>query len=109
MGQKSVRPLSQPFFVQAFEADFWKPIQLGNTENSDSLIVSRLVSNSTSEIHSEAYLLPESSSPFASAEREGLEISLKGLEPPKTDKLLIIEGVGGALTRSIEISYVAIS
>lgn len=84
--------------TQALEADYWKPIQSGNTDTSDSLIVSQLISNSECQIHPEAYLLKEPISPHAAAEREGIEITLGGLVLPDSENLLIIEGAGGALT-----------
>ncbi|MCB0328621.1 MAG: dethiobiotin synthase [Bdellovibrionales bacterium] len=84
--------------AQALEADYWKPIQAGNEEDSDSIIVSRLVSNKNSEVHPEAYLLPDPISPHAAAERAGIEITFEGLLLPETNNLLIIEGAGGILT-----------
>ncbi len=49
--------------TQALEADYWKPIQAGDIDDADALTVSRLVTNSKSEIYPEAYLLREPLSP----------------------------------------------
>ncbi|MCI5066683.1 dethiobiotin synthase [bacterium] len=84
--------------TQAFEADYWKPVQCGNIENSDSLLVSRLISNHNSSIHPEQYLLEEPISPHAAAARESVEIRLEEIEVPETENLLVIESAGGALT-----------
>ncbi len=84
--------------TEAFEADYWKPIQAGDLDNSDSNTVSHLISNSTSQIHPEAFLLQEPISPHAAAEREGIEISLESITVPHTSRQLIIESAGGILS-----------
>jgi len=84
--------------TEAFQADYWKPIQAGDLEHSDSNIVSRLVSNDKSKIHPEAYLLQEPISPHAAAEREGIEIKIESIVAPETSRQLIIESAGGILS-----------
>ena len=39
--------------VEALKADYWKPIQAGNLEDSDTMTVQSLISNSTSQFYSE--------------------------------------------------------
>ncbi len=83
--------------VEALEADYWKPIQAGELENSDTHKVQSLVSNSKSKFHKSAYDLLTPMSPHAAAEIDGLNISSEKIIRPKTKSNLIIEGAGGLL------------
>ena len=82
---------------EALKADYWKPIQSGELENSDTLTVQSLLSHSESKFHPESYRLPEPLSPHASAQRAGIEIDPTRILPPPTDKTLVIEGAGGLM------------
>ena len=82
---------------EALQADYWKPIQAGDLENSDTLTVQGLVSNSKTHFHKEAYKLPFALSPHASAENAGMEIDISQILVPKTNNTLVIEGAGGLM------------
>ena len=82
---------------EALNADYWKPVQAGDLENSDSIKVKNLMSNSTSTIHPEAYKLKTPMSPHASAKIDEVEISLEKLMPPDTNNDLVIELAGGLM------------
>jgi dethiobiotin synthetase len=71
---------------------YWKPIQAGLDEETDSEVVARLADVT---ILPEAYRLITPASPHRAAEIDGLTIDLDTLTPP--DGPLIIEGAGGAL------------
>ena len=60
--------------VEALKADYWKPIQCGELENSDSDIVRNLISNSQTKIHPETYRLKTPASPHYAAEVEKIKI-----------------------------------
>jgi dethiobiotin synthetase len=83
--------------VEAFKADYWKPIQAGDLDNSDTQKVQRLVSNTKSNFHKEAYALNMPASPHYAAELDGAEISLNNIHLPQTNNTLIVEGAGGLL------------
>ena len=83
--------------TEALEADYWKPIQAGDLENSDSLKVKELISNSTSKIHTESYRLSHAMSPHAAAKLDNITIDLDKITLPKTQNNLIIEGAGGLM------------
>jgi dethiobiotin synthetase len=83
--------------VEAFEADYWKPIQAGNLDSSDSMLVCSLLSNETSVVHPEAYKLKEPCSPHEAARLDGVQIELAGMQLPETNNMLCIEGAGGLL------------
>jgi dethiobiotin synthetase len=83
--------------VEKLKADYWKPIQSGDLDNSDTMKVQRLVSNNTSVFHPEAYRLTQPFSPHKSAELDGIEISLDHIILPQTNNQLLIEGAGGLM------------
>ncbi len=81
--------------TEALEADYWKPIQAGELENSDSMKVKALVSNSKSQFHKESYTLQTAASPHYAAALEQIEIQLDQIKLPQTSNNLIVEGAGG--------------
>ncbi|WP_170407513.1 dethiobiotin synthase [Ruegeria arenilitoris] len=78
----------------ALGAQYWKPVQSGLEEETDSQIVARL---SGQPVLPEAYLLNLPASPHLSAEAEGVEIDLDRLTLPQTDGPLVVEGAGGVM------------
>lgn len=83
--------------VEKLKADYWKPIQSGDLDQSDSLSIKSLISNTKTVIHPEKYRLTQPLSPHLSAKLDGIEIELKQLIPPTTQNTLIIEGAGGLM------------
>ncbi|CAM1360762.1 dethiobiotin synthase [Tenacibaculum xiamenense] len=83
--------------TEALEADYWKPVQAGELENSDTHKVRNLISNRKSIFHSNAYALETPMSPHAAAEIDGVSIELKSIEEPETENNLVVEGAGGLL------------
>lgn len=83
--------------TEKLQADYWKPIQSGDLESSDSLQVSSLISNTKTRIHPEQFRLNQPLSPHLSARLDGIEISVSELQVPQTDNHLIIEGAGGLM------------
>ncbi|WP_020607575.1 dethiobiotin synthase [Spirosoma spitsbergense] len=83
--------------VEALQADYWKPIQSGGLDDSDTDAVKRLIRNPVSRFHPEAYRLTQPLSPHAAAEIDNITIELDRLEAPKTDNSLVIELAGGLM------------
>jgi len=83
--------------TEALEADYWKPIQAGDLEFSDTIKVHNLISNSKTVFHPEAYQLTEPMSPHAAAKIDEVEIDLDKIKLPKTKNNLIVEGAGGLM------------
>ena len=83
--------------AEALQADYWKPVQAGSFSDTDSVKVQKLISNTKSKIHPEAYCLMQPISPHAAAKMEGIRIELDKINVPQTDNTLIIEGVGGLM------------
>jgi dethiobiotin synthetase len=83
--------------TEKLKADYWKPIQSGDLDNSDTLKVQDLVSNKTTRFYPEAYRLTQPFSPHKSAAIDNVLIDIQTIIPPKTDNQLIIEGAGGLM------------
>ena len=83
--------------VEALQADYWKPIQAGELENSDTHKVQNLISNSVSKFYEENYKLTTPASPHYSAEIDQIEIDINKIVLPETQNNLIIEGAGGLM------------
>lgn len=91
------KTIASAILVEALQADYWKPIQAGELDNSDTQKVERLVSNKKSKFHPNSFALKIPMSPHAAAEIEGVSITLKDIKAPKTKNHLVIEGAGGLL------------
>lgn len=78
--------------ASALKATYWKPVQAGLDEETDSETVARL---GGIKVLPEAYRLKMPASPHLAAERDGMEIDVDALVPPAEAQ--IIEGAGGAL------------
>ena len=83
--------------VEKLKADYWKPVQSGDLDKSDTLSVKSLISNKKSVFHPEAYQLTQPFSPHKSAAIDGITISPDGFILPQTENTLIIEGAGGLM------------
>ena len=97
IGTEVGKTVASAIVTQALEADYWKPVQAGELDSSDSMKVQSLTDNSKSTFHPEAYRLNHPMSPHAAAERDGVEINISAFEIPKTNNHLVIEGAGGLL------------
>ncbi|MRX40732.1 dethiobiotin synthase [Flavobacterium sp. LC2016-23] len=89
------KTVTSAIVVEALEADYWKPIQAGDLDNSDSHKVKSQVSNSKSQFYPNTYQLNTPASPHLAAEIDGITIDLKQIKEPKTENHLVIEGAGG--------------
>jgi len=91
------KTLVSAILVEALKADYWKPVQAGSLDRTDTDIVKELVSNEESNFFPEAYRLSQPMSPHAAAERDGINIELDSISLPETNNVLIIEGAGGLM------------
>ena len=91
------KTIASAIVVEALEADYWKPIQAGDLDNSDSHKVKSLVSNGKTVFHENSYKLNTPASPHYAAAVDGITINLKQIKEPETNNHLVIEGAGGVL------------
>ena len=91
------KTVASAIVVEALEADYWKPIQAGDLDCSDTHKVKSQISNTKSHFHPNGYALNTPASPHFAASLDGIVIDLKQIKEPKTDNHLVIEGAGGVL------------
>lgn len=94
------KTLVSAMLVYAMKAAYFKPVQSGNLENSDSNTIRSLLENILNrdlQIFPEAYSLALPLSPDAAAAHEGIGIDTKKIKLPQTNLPLVIEGSGGLL------------
>jgi dethiobiotin synthetase len=98
--------------AEALEADYWKPIEVGAANGSDSDWVKRNLANSKSSVHPEVYKLKQKTSPHFAAREEGVKISLEKIFAaycllPSMNKALVVEGTGGLIVPLNETEFVS--
>jgi len=84
--------------VGALGAFYWKPVQAGLAEETDSQCVLRLSRLPPERILPEAYRLETPASPHLAARLDGLAIDPMRLDPQDTAGPLVIETAGGVMT-----------
>ncbi|BAB54502.1 dithiobiotin synthetase (plasmid) [Mesorhizobium loti] len=76
---------------------YWKPVQSGLDEETDSEVVARLSGLPAGRVLPEAYRLQSPLSPHRSAEIDGVAIKAADLSFPLLPTPLVIEGAGGLM------------
>jgi len=76
---------------------YWKPVQAGDEDGTDRERVLALSGLPPERALPEAYRLAKPCSPHEAAAAERIVIDPVRLVPPTTDRVLVIEGAGGAL------------
>jgi dethiobiotin synthetase len=83
--------------TNALDGFYWKPVQSGLEEETDSETVRRLGGLSPDRILPEAWRLQTPVSPHLAADIDGVAIDPEALALPETERPLVIEGAGGLL------------
>lgn len=83
----------------ALGARYWKPVQSGLEEETDSALTARLGGLVPQDVLPEAYRLRTLASPHLAAALDGIAIDPARLTPPADDpaRPLVIEGAGGLM------------
>jgi dethiobiotin synthetase len=123
------KTLLSAIIAEALQADYWKPVQAGYENGTDSEWIKEIISNTKSKIYPETYKLKLAASPHIAAREEGLRIDLnlieRDFEKIRNNKLeirnekvkdnhrsssgdfLIIEGAGGLMVPLSEKEFAA--
>ena len=88
------KTITSSILVEALKADYWKPVQAGDLDDTDSHKIERYA-QAAGKIHPEGFRLNTPMSPHAAAAIDNVEISLDDFHVPETKNHLIIEGAGG--------------
>ncbi len=83
--------------VDALGATYYKPVQAGLDEETDTEFVRRVTGLPPSQFIAEAYRLNTPASPHLAAAIDGIEIDTERLALPDTSNPLIVEGAGGVM------------
>lgn len=89
------KTIASAIITEALQADYWKPIQAGDLENSDSHKVEKYISNAVTVIHPNSYAFKTPASPHLAAGSEHITIKVSNIKEPATANHLVIEGAGG--------------
>lgn len=95
IGTDTGKTVASAILCSALKADYWKPVQAGDLENTDSHKIAKWSPDTI--IHQEAYRLSQPMSPHAAAAIDGVQVEAPNLQIPTTDKPLIIELAGGLM------------
>jgi len=96
IGTEVGKTVVSAIFVQHLGADYWKPVQAGGLDNSDTRIVRDLAPGGGC-FHPEAYRLERAMSPHAAAGLEGLTLLREKMALPQSANTLIVEPAGGLM------------
>lgn len=84
--------------TKGLKATYWKPVQSGLQEETDTAAVKRMTGLPDAHFREEAYRLTEPLSPHASAAIDGITIDMDAFSMPMYDtNYLVMEGAGGVL------------
>ncbi|SOC79084.1 dethiobiotin synthetase [Salinimicrobium sediminis] len=107
IGTEVGKTIAAAIVTEALEADYWKPIQAGDLEKSDTHKIKSLISNKKTVFHENAYALKTPMSPHAAAVIDNVKIRVSEIEEPGTKNHLVIEGAGGLLVPLNEVETIA--
>ena len=96
IGTEVGKTVTSSVFVQAWKADYFKPIQSGDLDYSDSMKVEKFAPDH-GKIWPEGIRLQYPLSPHESARLSGVDIQMDAFKLPETDGPLIVEGAGGLM------------
>jgi len=91
------KTLISSFLVRGLNCYYWKPIQSGIEDETDSEYVKRVSQISPKKILKEAYIFNTPVSPHWAAEIDKVKIIKSTLNLPKISKTLLIETAGGLM------------
>jgi dethiobiotin synthetase len=100
------KTIASAIITEALEADYWKPVQAGDLENSDSHKVQKYISNPNTVFHKNSYALETPASPHYAAEIDKITIDVNLIKEPTTKNNLVIEGAGGVFVPLNETSTI---
>jgi len=110
------KTIAAAIVAEALQADYWKPVQAGYEDGTDSNFIRQSLSNASSVVHPELYKLKMAVSPHIAAREENITISLSDIKnrltainaDPRVKKNgIVIEGAGGLMVPLNDDEFVA--
>jgi len=96
IGTDAGKTVVSAIISEALSACYFKPIQAGDLDNTDSMTVDQLTSVHV-EIATELFRLQTPMAPHGAAKIDGVEMRLSSLELPQTERPIVLEGAGGLM------------
>jgi len=96
IGTEIGKTVCSAILTKFFNAEYWKPIQSGDLDFSDSMKIKSWTGENTI-CHPETYRLKLAASPHQSAREEGITIDLNNFTLPEIHNNVIVEGAGGLM------------
>ena len=90
------KTICSAILVEYLQADYWKPVQAGELDFTDSHKIEKYAANAK-KIFPERYCLNTPASPHLAASIDSIDISLSDFELPNSSNNLIVEGAGGLM------------
>ena len=91
------KTLISAFLVRGLNSFYWKPIQSGTENETDSEYVRRVSKVNNKQILKEAYIFSSPVSPHWAAEIDQKEVRKSALNLPKINQNLVVETAGGLM------------
>jgi len=91
------KTLISAFLVRGLNSFYWKPIQSGTENETDSEYVRRVSKVNNKQILKEAYIFSSPVSPHWAAEIDQKEVKKSALNLPKINQNLVVETAGGLM------------
>ncbi|MEI5984847.1 UNVERIFIED_CONTAM: bioD [Trichonephila clavipes] len=88
------KTICSAMLAQLWQMAYWKPIQSGDLNQSDSMMLNHLLDHKI-QIFKERFRLHTAASPHQSAFLDGIEMHLEDFELPNKPIDLLVEGAGG--------------
>ncbi|MFM1914224.1 MAG: Dethiobiotin synthase [Bacteroidota bacterium] len=97
IGTEIGKTIASSILVKALNFNYWKPVQSGNLEDSDTINVRKLVGQTEGEFFESSYNFINPLSPHTAAELENRKIELKNFILPESNRATIVELAGGIM------------
>lgn len=108
IGTEVGKTVVSAILCEAKNADYWKPVQAGELDYSDSDKVRDLVTHKPFNIHPETHRLKAPMSPHAAAALEGISITREDFERPNTQGRTLITELAGGLMVPFSSTYLMV-
>ncbi len=83
--------------VRALDGEYWKPVQAGLADGTDTETVRRLTGLDEARLHASTYALNAPLSPHEAARLDAVTIRLAAFTLPVAERPVVVEGAGGVL------------
>lgn len=110
------KTLISAILTEAFHLDYWKPVQAGYLDGTDSKWMKTMITNNQSTIRPELYIFKLAASPHIASKQEGIEISIQNIVDEYVRLIntslhsnsagMLIEGAGGIMVPLNENEFV---